>query len=123
LTATEATPLAGGTPPTLVTVTVVDPPAGRLTLSSTVTGATGTYWPAAGAAPAGAAGSSRVAATASRARAPARARRRERVGAEPGTGPGSGLGEVGTAALASRVERLSQRCARAVRARLVASRP
>jgi len=71
LTATADTPAAAGTPPTPVTVAVVVPPAGRLTLSTTVTGDTGTYWPASGAAAAGAAGSSRVAAAASGIRMPA----------------------------------------------------
>jgi hypothetical protein len=38
---------------TTAVVAVVVPPAGRLTLSTTVTGDTGTYWPASGAAAAG----------------------------------------------------------------------
>jgi hypothetical protein len=86
LTATADTLAAAGTPPRLVTVAVVVPPAGTLTLLTTVVGATWTYWPASGAAAAGAMGRARVATAARRARPPASARRREPVPGAPGRG-------------------------------------
>jgi hypothetical protein len=70
----------------LVTEAVVVPPAGTLTLLTTVVGATWTYWPASGAAAAGAMGRARVATAARRARPAASARRRERVPGAPGRG-------------------------------------